>query len=75
MKYEYLNTNRKTMSQEYTEQEKKLAAEIRIDIEDGKTLSDINAKRRKLNLLYSKRRQEAKMWSDVASCNGNSFDV
>lgn len=46
------------MSQEYTEEEKKLAAEIRKDIEDGKTSSEINAKRCQLNLLYQRNRRE-----------------
>lgn len=59
------------MNNEYTEQEKKLADEIQKDIEDGKSLVDINTKRRQLNHLYAKQRDEAKMRADVASCNGD----
>ena len=46
------------MSREYTEEEKRLADEILQDIEDGKTSSEINHKRRQLNLLYQRNRRE-----------------
>lgn len=52
------------MSNKYTEEETKLADEIRQDMNDGKKLIDINAKRRQLNRLYAKSRE------DVASCEG-----
>jgi hypothetical protein len=48
------------MSEEYTEEEKRLADEILQDIEDGKSRSEINAKRCKLNLLYQQGRDIAK---------------
>ena len=43
---------------QHTEEEKKLADEIRKDINEGKKSIEINAKRRRLNRLYAKRREE-----------------
>jgi hypothetical protein len=63
------------MNNEYTEEEKKLADEIRKDINEGKKSIEINAKRSRLNRLYAKRREEAYVRADVALCNGGSFSV